>query len=60
MATRFSILAWKNSQDREDWRATFHKVPKTRIELSDRAHMGTQNRHIPLYLYNFKVYRLMN
>ena len=24
MATRFSILAWKNPMDREAWRATVH------------------------------------
>ena len=35
MATRSSILAWKNPMDREAWWATAHRVTKSRTRLSN-------------------------
>ena len=34
MATHPSSLAWKNSMDREAWKATVHGVAKSRTQLS--------------------------
>ena len=33
MATHCSILAWKNLRDRRAWRATVHRVAKSKIRL---------------------------
>ena len=35
MATHSSILAWGISMDRGAWRATVHRVTKSRTQLSD-------------------------
>ena len=42
MATHSSILAWTVPWT-EDWRATVHRVPKSRAQLSSRAH--THDHH---------------
>ena len=42
MATRSSILAWKNPMVRGDWRATIRGVTKSRTRLSKHTKPSLQ------------------